>query len=50
MILKRKNFTEGWAPKNRYEMYNFVAMIKERLKMEAEEYEHRHFVGVHKKY
>ncbi|MFH1641440.1 MAG: hypothetical protein ABIC04_00915 [Nanoarchaeota archaeon] len=44
----RKNFTEGWGPKHRYEMYNFVAMIKQRLKMESDEYEHRYFTGVHK--
>jgi len=46
----RKSFTEGWGPKNRYEVYGLAAMIKERLKMEADEYEHRYFVGVHKKF
>jgi hypothetical protein len=46
----RKNFTEGWVPKNRYEMYNLAAMIKQRLKMEGDEYEHRYFTGVHKLY
>lgn len=44
----RKSFTEGWGPKNRYEMYNFTAMVKERLKMESDEYEHAYFAGVHK--
>jgi len=46
----RKNFTEGWGPKNRYEMYAFVTLIKQRLKMESEEYEHAHFVGVHTRF
>ncbi len=46
----KKNFTQGWGPKNRYEMYNFAAMIKERLKMESDEYEHKYFTGVHKLY
>jgi len=46
----RKNYTQGWNPKRRYEMYEFVSMVKHKLKMEADEYEHRHFAGVHKKY
>ena len=46
----RKNFTEGWGPKNRYEMYAFAAMKKERLKMQSDEYEHRNFAGVNVRY
>ncbi|MBU0614870.1 MAG: hypothetical protein KJ601_02155 [Nanoarchaeota archaeon] len=46
----RKNFTEGWGPKNRYEMYELKALIERKLKMEADEYEHAHFAGVHKRY
>ena len=46
----KKSFTQGFGPKNRYEMYALAAMIKQRLKMESDEYEHRHFVGVHKRY
>jgi len=46
----RKSFTQGWGPKNRYEMYELKAMIQRKLKMEADEFEHQHFVGVHKRF
>ncbi|MFH2028681.1 MAG: hypothetical protein ABIJ08_06060 [Nanoarchaeota archaeon] len=46
----RKNFTEGWSPRYRYEMYAFVAMVKQRLNMQGDEYDHRYFAGVHKGY
>ncbi len=46
----KKNFTMGWGPKLRYEMYDLHAMIKRKLKMESEEYEHRYFSGVYRKY
>jgi len=46
----RKNYTQGFSPKTRYEMHEFVAMVRNKLKMEADEYEHRHFGGVHKRY
>ena len=46
----RKSFTEGWNPRRRYEMYELQAMMKKRLKMEADEFEHRHFAGVYKQY
>jgi len=36
----RKNFTQGWSPKLRYEMYDLQAMVKKSLNMEADEYEH----------
>ena len=46
----RKNYTQGWNPKRRYEMYELVALIKNKLKMESQEYEHRNFAGVNKRY
>lgn len=46
----RKNFTQGWGPKNRYEMYELKALIQKKLKMTADEYEHENFVGVHKRF
>lgn len=46
----RKNFTEGWLPKIRYEMYELQTMVKTRLKMESDEYEHMHGAGVHRRF
>ncbi len=46
----RKSFTQGWMPKIRYEMYELQAMLKTRLKMEADEYEHHHRGGVHRRF
>ncbi|MEA2037635.1 MAG: hypothetical protein U9O94_09060 [Nanoarchaeota archaeon] len=46
----RRNFTQGWMPKIRYEMYELQALVKKRLKMESDEYEHRHGSGVHKRF
>ena len=46
----KKSFTQGWGPKNRYEMYELHAMVKNRLTMEADEYEHRHYLGVHRRF
>jgi len=46
----RKSFEQGWYPKIRYEMYELQAMLKARLKMEADEYEHRHGSGVHRRF
>ena len=45
-----KNFTQGWSPKIRYEMYELQAMVKKRLKMESDEYEHRHRPGGHRRF
>jgi len=45
-----RNFTKGWIPKMRYEMYELQTMIKKRLKMEADEYEHRHRGGGHRRF
>ena len=36
---------KNWGPKLRYEMYELQTMAKERLKMESDEYEHRHRGG-----
>jgi hypothetical protein len=46
----RKDITQGWNPKKRYEMYELQAMLKARLKMEADEYEHIHRGGVHRRF
>ena len=46
----RKNFMQGWMPKMRYELYELQAMLKARLKMESDEYEHMHNSGVNRRY
>ena len=46
----RKNYTQGWYPKIRYEMYELQAMLKSRLKMESDEYEHHHRGGIHRRF
>ncbi len=46
----RRSITQGWNPKKRYEMYELQAMVKARLKMEADEYEHIHRGGVHRRF
>ena len=46
----RKDIIQGWFPKMRYEMYELQAMLKARLKMEADEYEHMHGSGVHRRF
>ncbi|GAG12682.1 unnamed protein product, partial [marine sediment metagenome] len=46
----RRNITQGWNPKKRYEMYELQAMLKARLKMESDEYEHLHRGGVHRRF
>ncbi len=43
-VIKR-NFSQGWNPKKRYEMYELQTMLKNRLKMEAGEYEQIHEAG-----
>ena len=45
----KKSFTHGWAAKLRYELYELHALVKKKLKMESDEYEHAHFVGAHKR-
>lgn len=44
----RKEINQGWVPKLRYEFYELHALIKRRLKMEADEFEHKYFRGVHR--
>ena len=46
----RRNITQGWSPKVRYEMYELHAMVKERLKMESDEYEHRLKGATHRRF
>jgi hypothetical protein len=46
----RKDFTQGWMPKIRYEMYELQAMLKTRLKMESDEFEHEHAAGVNRRF
>jgi hypothetical protein len=46
----RRNFTQGWHPKLRYEMFELQGMLKARLKMESDEYEHMHGSGVHRRF
>ncbi len=46
----KKNLTHAIIPKLRYELYELQAMVKERLKMESDEYEHRHRPGVHRRF
>ncbi|MBU1004701.1 MAG: hypothetical protein KKC54_02145 [Nanoarchaeota archaeon] len=46
----RRNFTQGWNPKVRYEMYELHAMVKERLKMESDEYEHMIKGAAHRRF
>ncbi|MBW2989331.1 hypothetical protein KY358_03365 [Candidatus Woesearchaeota archaeon] len=46
----RKNFTQGIVPKIRYEMYELQSILKAKMKMEADEYEHLHRGGVHRRF
>ncbi|MBW2974459.1 hypothetical protein KY366_01960, partial [Candidatus Woesearchaeota archaeon] len=46
----KKSYAQGWYPKMRYEMYELQALLKSRLKMEADEYEHIHRSGVHRRF
>jgi len=46
----RKSFTQGWMPKIRYEMYELQSMLKARLKMESDEYEHVHGTRLHRQF
>lgn len=48
--LIRKDYMQGYYPKIRYEMYELQAMLKTKLKMEADEYEHKHGAGIHKRF
>src|SRR3989338_1579442 len=43
----RKRWMQGYSPKHRIELFELQALVKERLKMESEGYEHRHMAGVH---
>ena len=45
----RKRFTQGWSPKFRTELYELHALVKNRLKMEYDQFEHRNIIGVHKR-
>ena len=48
--LLKENFAQGWVPKIRYEMYELHSMLKARLKMEADEYEHANGAGVNRRF
>ena len=43
----KNNIVMGWETNMRYQMGELHALVKERLKMEADEYEHLHFAGIH---
>jgi len=45
----RKRWMQGYSPKHRVELYELQALIKERLKVESEGYEHRHLAGLYRR-
>ena len=46
----KDNIVMGYETKLKYEMYELHAMIKNRLKMESDEFEFQHFSGMHRKF
>jgi len=46
----KNNMVMGWETTQRYQLYELHAMIKNKLKMEADEYEHMHYGGIHRRY
>ena len=46
----RKDIETGWNPKIRYEMYELQSTLKSRLKMESDEYEYQHKLGVNRRF
>ena len=43
----KNNIVMGWETTMRYQLFELHAGMKNRLKMEADEFEHLHFAGVH---
>ncbi len=45
----RRRFTEGWAPRLRYEAFELHTFVKRMMNMENSEYEHMYSAGIHRK-
>ncbi|MBI2138585.1 hypothetical protein HYU13_03285 [Candidatus Woesearchaeota archaeon] len=46
----KNNIVMGWETKLKYELYELHALIKNKLQMESDEFEHRHIGGIWRRY